>query len=430
MPTMNTVMNEENTMSSDQTFVIVGGGLAGARATEAIRAEGFAGRVVIVAAEDEIPYSRPPLSKEYLQGKAERDTVFVHPADWYQAQKVEVLRGRTASVLSPASHELTVDGGEVLRYDRLLLATGASPRRYPGPGGALAGVHHLRTLGDSEALREALRSGDHRVVIVGAGWIGLEVAAAARGYGNQVTVLGRESVPLNLIVGDEVGVVFGDLHRANGVDLRMSTGVTDIVGDGTVTGVALDTGEVVPADVVVVGIGAVPNVTLAAEAGLEIDNGIVTDAAFRTSAPDVYAVGDVANVFHPVLGHRIRIEHWANAENAGAAAGRSMAGVPVSYDEIPYFYTDQFDLGMEYSGYADLVGDASVVIRGNLAAREFIAFWVADSRVVAGMNVNVWDVNETVQRFIRSGVRVNPGRLADENIALEDLLGAASDHEG
>ena len=413
-------------MSSDQTFVIVGGGLAGARAAEAIRAEGFTGRVVIVAAEDEFPYIRPPLSKEYLVGKDERDTVFVHPDDWYTERDITVLRGRAASVLSPADHELTLADGEVLGYDRLLLATGAASRRYPGPGGALPGVHHLRTIGESEALREALRTGSRRVVIVGAGWIGLEVASAARGYGNEVTVLGRESVPLNLIVGDDVGAVFGDLHRANGVDLRMSTGVTEILGGETgVTGVRLDTGEVVSADVVVVGIGAVPNVTLAEGTGLEIDNGIVTDAAFRTSVADVYAVGDVASVFHPVLGHRIRIEHWANAENAGAAAGRSMAGAPVSYEEIPYFYTDQFDLGMEYSGYADLAGEATVVIRGDLAAREFIAFWVADSRVVAGMNVNVWDVNETVQDLIRSRVRVDARRLADEKIALTDLTTAA-----
>lgn len=409
-------------MNNGRAFVIVGGGLAGARAAGAIRAEGFAGRVVVVAAEEEFPYIRPPLSKEYLQGAAERDTVFVHPAEWYAEQEIEVLRGRQASRLSPAEHRLTLADGDVLGYDRLLLATGAAPRWYPGEGAALPGVHHLRTLGDSEALREALRPGSRRVVIVGAGWIGLEVASAARGYGNEVTVLGRESVPLNLVIGDEVGAVFGALHRANGVDLRMSTGVAGILGDETgVTGVRLDTGEVVPADVVVVGIGAVPNVALAEEAGLEVDNGIVTDAAFRTSAADVYAVGDVASVFHPVLGHRIRIEHWANAENAGTAAGTSMAGGQVSYDTIPYFYTDQFDLGMEYSGYGDLAGDATVVIRGDLAAREFVAFWVADSRVVAGMNVNVWDVNETVQELIRSRVLVDARRLADERIALTDL---------
>ena len=412
--------------NSDQVFVIVGGGLAAARAAQGMRDEGFDGRIVIVAAEDHQPYIRPPLSKEYLQGAAERDTVFVHPNGWYSEHTVDVLRGRTASALSPADHTVSLADGEVLRYDRLLLATGAAPRRYPGPGGDLAGVFHLRTLDDSERLRDALAAGTSRVVIVGAGWIGLEVASAARHYGNPVTVLGRERVTLNAILGDQVGAVFGDLHRANGVDLRMSTAVSDLVGeDGRVTGVLLDTGEVVPADVVVVGIGAIPNTGLAADAGLEIDNGIVTDAAFRTSAADVYAVGDVARVFHPVLGHPIRIEHWANAENAGVAAGRSMAGTATSYDEIPYFYTDQFDLGMEYSGYADLVTDAEVVIRGDLAARRFVAFWVADSRVVAGMNVNVWDVNEAVQELIRSRVAVDVSRLADESIDLASFSASA-----
>lgn len=410
-------------MSSDQTFVIVGGGLAAARAAEAIRDEGFDGRVEIVAGEDEFPYIRPPLSKEYLAGKADRATVFVHPDGWYAEQGIAVLRGRTASALSVRAHELTLDNGQVLRYDKLLLATGAASRRFTGPGADLAGVHHLRTVGESARLREALEPGRRRIVIVGAGWIGLEVASAARQYGNEVTVLGRESVPLNLVVGDEVGAVFGDLHRDNGVDLRMSTGVREILGDGNgVTGVLLDTGEVIAADVVVVGIGAIPNVALAQEAGLVVDNGIVVDAAFRTTDADVYAVGDVASVFHPVLGHHIRIEHWANAENAGVAAGRSMAGGSVSYDAIPYFYTDQFDLGMEYSGYGDLAQHAGVVFRGDVARREFIAFWVADSRVVAGMNVNVWDVNDTVQEFIRSRVRVDPARLADERIALTDLL--------
>jgi 3-phenylpropionate/trans-cinnamate dioxygenase ferredoxin reductase subunit len=410
---------------NDRIFVIVGGGLAAARAAEGMRDEGFDGRIVMVAAEEHQPYIRPPLSKEYLQGSAERDTVFVHPDAWYAEQKVEVLRGRTASALSPADHTVTLADGDVLRYHRLLLATGAAARRYPSPGGDLAGVHHLRTLEDAERLREALKAGTSRVVIVGGGWIGLEVASAARRYGNRVTVLGRESVTLNLILGDEIGAVFGDLHRANGVELRMSTVVSDIVGQGgTVTGVRLDTGEVVPADVVVVGIGAIPNTGLAVDAGIDVDNGIVTDAAFRTSAADVYAVGDVASVFHPVLGHPIRVEHWANAENAGAAAGRSMAGAAVSYDEIPYFYTDQFDLGMEYSGYADLVTDAEVVIRGDLAARRFVAFWVAGSRVVAGMNVNVWDVNEAVQELIRSRVPVDISRLADESIDLASFTAA------
>lgn len=418
-------------MGSERMFVIVGAGLAGARAAETLRVEGFSGRVVLVAGENEYPYIRPPLSKEYLLGTAERQTIFVHEDGWYAGQEVDVLRGRRASVLSRLTRELTLADGEVLRYDALLLATGAAARRFPGPGADLPGVHHLRTVDDSTRLRDALAPGGRRVVIVGAGWIGLEVAAAARRYGDEVTVLGPESVPLAAAVGDEVGAVFGELHREHGVDLRMNTGVRELAGgaDG-VTGVILGDGQVVRADVVVVGIGAAPNAELAREAGLAVDNGIVVDAAFRTNDPDVYAVGDVASVFHPVLGHHLRIEHWDNAERAGRAAARSMLGQAVRYDEIPYFYTDQFDLGMEYSGYGELARGAEVVFRGDRAGRAFVAFWVAAGRVVAGMNVNVWDVNETVQRFIRSGVRVDPERLANENIALEDLLGAASDHEG
>lgn len=418
-----------------QTFVIVGAGLAGARAAETVRAEGFDGRIVLVAAENEYPYIRPPLSKELLTGAAEAESIYVHPADWYTGQRIEVLRGRSASALSPEAHELSLSDGEVLKYDKLLLATGASPRVFPGGGAELKGVLYLRTVADSFRLRDALAPGGRRVVLIGSGWIGLEVASAARGYGNDVTVLGREAVPLSAAVGEEVGRIFAELHRENGVDLRVSAQVREIADDaGRVTGVVLDTGEVIAADVVVVGIGAVPNAGLAKDAGLSVDNGVVTDAGFTTSDPDVYAVGDVASVFHPVLGRHHRIEHWANAEKAGPAAGRAMLGQQVSYDEIPYFYTDQFDLGMEYSGYGSLAAGAEVVFRGDRVGREFVAFWIADRRVVAGMNVNVWDVNQTVQQLIRSGVEVDADQLADESIALADLLAAgdqaAADERG
>ena len=414
-------------MGSDQTFIVVGAGLAGARAAEGMRDAGYDGRILLIGSEDALPYIRPPLSKEFLTGAAEIDETFVHPAEWYLDQDVTLLPGVTATAISRSDHQLMLDDGLTVRYDKLLLATGAASRRFPGPGADLIGVHHLRTIGESAHLREWLEPGLRNVVIVGAGWIGLEVASAARGYDNTVTVLGRETVPLNVAIGDEVGAIFGQLHRDHGVTVRMETGVSALIGDPNgVTGVQLDTGEIVPADVVVVGIGAVPNVALAQDAGLMVANGIVVDASFGTLDPDVYAVGDVANVFHPVLGHPLRIEHWANAENAGRQSGRSMAGATISYDEIPYFYTDQFDLGMEYSGYGELAQNARVVFRGDPAKREFIAFWVADGRVVAGMNVNVWDVNETVQRFIRSGVKVDPVRLADENIALEDQLASTT----
>ncbi|MBC7443467.1 MAG: FAD-dependent oxidoreductase [Ramlibacter sp.] len=410
------------------TFVVVGAGLSGARAAETIRSEGFNGRIVLVAGENAYPYIRPPLSKGLLSGTEARGSLDVHPAGWYAERDIEVKLGCRARALALDTHELTLPDRESLRYDKLLLATGASARPFPGPGADLTGVHVLRTVDESQALRTELERGDRRVVIVGAGWIGLEVASAARGYGNAVTVLGRETVPLNTVIGDQAGAVFAQLHRENGVDLRMETQVERLIGEnGAVTGVVLAGGEVVPADVVVVGIGAVPNTELAVSAGLAVDNGIVVDSSFRSIDPDVYAVGDVASVFHPVLRQYLRIEHWDNAERAGSAAGRSMLDQAVSFDGIPYFYTDQFDLGMEYSGYGPLARDAEVVFRGDPASREFIAFWVKEGTVVAGMNVNVWDVNETVQRFIRSRVRVDTARLADERVALDQLLVGAAD---
>lgn len=411
--------------------VIIGGGLAAARAAEGMREAGFTGSVSIVAGEAEYPYIRPPLSKEYLAGSAERASIFVHDDEWYAEHAIRVLRGRLVVAIAPGEHRLSLDGGEVLHYDRLLIATGARSRRYPGPGAELDGVHHLRTVGESEALGRALAPGGKRVVIIGSGWIGLEVASAARGAGNAVTVLGREEVPLENVLGPEMGAVFDALHRANGVELRNAIGVSGIEGGlgegaGAVAGVRLADGELLPADVVVVGIGALPNTELAEAAGLALDNGILVDEAFRSSHPDIFAVGDVANVFHPVLGSRLRVEHWATAKDAGFAAGESMAGRAVSYDRIPYFYSDQFDLGMEYSGYGTLAAGAELVVRGSLAEREFIAFWLRENRVVAGMNVNIWDVNETVQALIGSAVTVDAGRLADPTVPLDSLLGARS----
>ena len=417
-----------------EIFVIVGGGLAGARAAETLRSEGFTGRVIIVAAEKTVPYIRPPLSKGYLQGHDDRDSLDVHPAPWYEAQGVEIVLGMPASALSLAHKALTLGDGTVLHYDKLLLATGATPRHFDEPSTHVVGVHHLRSADSSTLLRAALQPGGRRIVIIGSGWIGLEVAAAARGYGNTVTVIGHGAVPLGHAIGDELGSVFAELHRANGVDLLMNTTVHGIVaGVHGVTAVRLGDETLLPADVVIVAIGAAPNVQLARTAGLPVHreiphgpiSGILVDAGFRTTDADVYAVGDVASVFHPVLGTQLHVEHWANAEDAGPAAARSMLGHAVSYDAIPYFYTDQFDLGMEYSGYPSLAAGATVVFRGDRAGREFVAFWLRDNRVVAGMNVNVWDVNETVQQLIRTRVVVDPSRLSDLSVPLEELLVAS-----
>lgn len=418
-----------NTLDSGEQehYVIVGGGLAGASAAHGLRDAGFTGRITIIAGENEIPYIRPPLSKEYLSGAAERDSIFVHDREWYAERDIRVLTGLPVVGVSITSGNVTLEGGGVLGFDKLLFATGARSRRFPGPGAELTGVYYLRTVGESEALHAALAEGGKRVVILGSGWIGLEVASAARGFDNEVTVLGREAVPLIGPLGREIGGVFDALHRANGVDLRNSTVVQSIEGvDGVATGVRLDTGELLSADVVVVGVGALPNAEIAETAGLTVENGIVVDEGFRTSHPDIYAAGDVANVFHPIIARSLRVEHWATARDAGEAAGRSMAGVAIEYMKIPYFYTDQFDLGMEYSGYGILAEGAELVIRGELEKREFIALWLRENRVIAGMNVNVWDVNDTIQALIREERQLDASALADTRIALESFLASAA----
>jgi NADPH-dependent 2,4-dienoyl-CoA reductase/sulfur reductase-like enzyme len=402
------------------TYVLIGGGLAGAKAAETLRAEGFGGRVVLVGEEAEAPYERPPLSKGYLLGSDEREKARVHEPGWYEAHDVDLRIGVRAVGLDPAARRVDLDAGEPLSYDRLLLATGSSARRLPVPGADLQGVQYLRALPDADGLLAELRQGGRRVVVVGGGWIGLEVSAAARTYGNDVTVVEPQPTPLYAVLGPAMGEVFGRLHREHGVDLRTGTGVQAFVGSGTVSGVRTDTGEEIPADVVLVGVGAVPNTGLAEDGGLRVDHGIVTDAALRTSAPDVFAAGDVASAFHPLYARHVRVEHWANALNQGPAAARSMLGQDVAYDRVPYFFTDQYDLGMEYSGLGG-PGD-TVVCRGNPDDGEFIGFWLDGGRVTAGMNVNVWDVTDPIQALVRSKRPVDAVRLADPDVPLESLV--------
>ncbi len=404
-----------------ETFVLIGGGLAGAKAAETLRTQGFEGGIVLVADEPEVPYERPPLSKGYLLGNDEREKARVHQPDWYAEHGVDLRTGVRAVALDPAAHRVELDSGETLQYTKLLLATGSSARRIPVPGADLEGVRYLRTLADSDRLLADLREGGRRLVVVGAGWIGLEVTAAARGYGNDVTVVEPQPTPLFQALGPEMGEMFASLHRRHGVRLLTGTGVREFRGDGVVSAVRTDGGDELPADLVLVGVGAAPNTALAEEAGLEIENGVVTDAALRTSAPDVYAAGDVATSFHPLYGRHVRVEHWANALNGGPAAARSMLGQAVSYDRVPYFFTDQYDLGMEYSGLGG--PDDRVVCRGNREDGEFIAFWLSGGRVVAGMNVNVWDVTEPIQQLIRSRREVPVERLTDPAVPLEELTG-------
>jgi 3-phenylpropionate/trans-cinnamate dioxygenase ferredoxin reductase subunit len=405
-------------MTNDQTFIIVGASLAGAKAAETLRTEGFEGRVLLIGAEHARPYERPPLSKDYLRGEVGREKVYVHDEGFYDEHAIELLLGRTAVSLDPARGEVALDDGERLAYDRLLLATGAEPRRLTIPGGDLDGVLYLRSIESSDALRERLDRGG-KVVVIGAGWIGSEVAASARQRGLEVTVVEPASVPLERVLGSEVGAIYRDVHRDHGVEMLLGTGVEAFEGDGAVERVRTSDGRVHDCDFVVVGIGVQPRVTLAAQAGLAVENGIVADEYLQTSAPGVFVAGDVANSHHPFYDRRIRVEHWANALNQGPAAARNMLGHATAYDPVPYFFSDQYDVGMEYAGFA--TSWDRVVFRGDPASREFVAFWMAGDRVLAGMNVNVWDVNDMIQQLIRQGSSVDDRRLADPDVPLEDL---------
>jgi 3-phenylpropionate/trans-cinnamate dioxygenase ferredoxin reductase subunit len=409
-------------MPAHNAYVIVGAGLAGAKAAQALREEGFDGPLVLVGDEAERPYERPPLSKGYLLGKEERDSVYVHPHQWYADHKVELRLGIAVTAVAPGAHEITLADGSRIGYAKLLLATGSSPRRLPVPGADLDGVHYLRRLADSDRIKDAFASAS-RVVVVGAGWIGLETAAAARAAGAEVTLLEAAELPLLRLLGREAAQVFADLHTEHGVDLRCGVQVAEITGAGRrANGVLLADGSRVDADAVVVGVGITPDTGLAEAAGLEIGNGIRVDAALRSSDPDIHAAGDVADAFHPLLGKYIRVEHWANALNQPQTAARAMLGQDVAYDRVPYFFTDQYDLGMEYTGYVEPGGYDQVVFRGRKESREFIAFWVSRGRVLAGMNVNVWDVTDPIRELVTSGQPVDPAKLADPGVPLTDLI--------
>jgi NADPH-dependent 2,4-dienoyl-CoA reductase/sulfur reductase-like enzyme len=418
-------------MPEGPAYVIVGASLAGAKAAETLREEGFAGPVVLLGAESERPYERPPLSKGYLLGTADKSSIYVHEEHWYAGHEIDLRLGVTVTGIDRAARRIALEDGQSISYDRLLLTTGAQPRPLNVPGGDLDGVHYLRTVADSERLATALApvpGEGTQVVVVGAGWIGLEVAAAAREKGCGVTVLELESTPLQRAIGPELGAVFAGLHRRHGVEFRFGDGAREFRGSGgRVTSVLTSGGAELPADVVLVSIGAAPSVGLAEAAGLEVDNGIAVDAALRTSDPGIFAAGDAANAIHPLLGRRVRVEHWSNALHSGPAAARSMLSQEVSYDRVPYFFSDQYDLGMETSGLPEPGSYDQVVYRGDRESLEFIAFWLSGGAVLAGMNVNVWDVTDDIQALIRAGyagTKVDVARLADPAVPLSELLGS------
>jgi 3-phenylpropionate/trans-cinnamate dioxygenase ferredoxin reductase subunit len=404
-------------MNDTSTLAIVGASLAGAKAAEAARTAGFDGRIVLIGDEQTAPYERPALSKELLRGEKPPEAIRVHHESFYAENDIELVNAR-ATAVDVVRSRIHLDIDDAIAFDRAVLATGAAPRRLAIQGSELRGVQYLRTLEDALRLRDAVANAS-RVVVVGAGWIGSEVAASARQVGVDVVLVARGRVPLQHVLGERIGARFGRLHAEHGVTLRLGTGVRETRGEKSVEQVVLDDGRVEEADLVVIGSGVTPRVELAATAGLDIHNGIVTDQYLETSMPGIYAAGDVANAWHRHYGHHLRVEHWANALNQGIAAGYNAAGQHKVYDRLPYFFSDQYDLGLEYVGHAGPRDELSV--RGDLDRPEFIAFWQRDGRVTAAMNVNVWDVVDDLRSIITTGRRIESNRLTDPDVSLADL---------
>jgi 3-phenylpropionate/trans-cinnamate dioxygenase ferredoxin reductase component len=402
-----------------RTFIIVGASLAGAKAAQTLREEGFEGRVVLLGDEPVRPYERPPLSKEYLQGKAGLDKVFVHDEGYYAAHDIDLRVSTHVQSLDVTARDLVLSSGEHLAYDAVLLTTGAAPRRLSVPGSDLDGLHTLRTVADSDHLQAAIR-GAGRVVVIGGGWIGCEVAASARQLGAEVAVIEAGQRPLERVLGPELGAFYRDVHAEHGVEWHFGSGVEELHGSQRVEEVKLANGSIVAGDLFVVGVGVLPRIELAEGAGLAIENGVVTNEFLQTSAPGVFAAGDLADAWHPLFQTRIRLEHWSSALNQGPVAAKNMLGTRVAYERIPYFFSDQYDVGMEYSGYAPTWDE--VVFRGDPGTRAFIAFWLKDGRLAAGMNVNTWDVNDAIAAIVASQKPVDADRLRDPDIELAQVV--------
>jgi 3-phenylpropionate/trans-cinnamate dioxygenase ferredoxin reductase subunit len=407
--------------------VIVGAGLAGAKAAEALRAEGFDGRIVLIGAEAELPYERPPLSKGYLRGESPRHDAHAHDEQWYSDHDVELRLGTSVEAIDPRKREVWLAGDEHLRFNRLLLTTGAEPRRLDLAHGELARLHYLRDFQDADALRVTLAAGGH-LVVLGGGWIGMEVAASARQLGLDVTIVEPAQTPLERALGRELGEFYADVHRAQGVEILTGALPISVKGKETVEQVVLQDGRRLDCSGVVVGVGVTPRLRLAERAGILVDNGVVVSDKLQSSAPSVYAAGDVANAYHPFYERHMRVEHWANALNQPLTAARAMLGKPASYDRQPYFFSDQYDVGMEFTG--DATAADEVVIRGDIASREFIAFWLRAGEVRAGMNVNVWDVTDDIKALIAARAAVDKGQLRDTDVPLSEVAERASSDLG
>jgi 3-phenylpropionate/trans-cinnamate dioxygenase ferredoxin reductase subunit len=404
-------------MSSSDTFVIVGAGMAGGKAAETLREEGFDGRVVLIGAEPHRPYERPPLSKDYLRGESPEPAWLQSDEGWYAANDIELRTSSVVESIDAGDRAVVLSGGERLGYDRLLLATGGEPRRLPVAGGDLPGVHMLRTIEDSDSI-QALFDGGGRLVVIGGGWIGCEVAASARQKGMDVTLIESLELPLLRVLGPELGAFYRDVHTSEGVEMLLGGGLEAIEGSGRAERVRTSDGKTIDCAAVVIGVGVAPRTELVEQIA-RVDNGVLVDERLQSSADGIFACGDIANALHPVFDQRVRVEHWANALEQGPAAARSMLGQDVTYDKVPYFFSDQYEVGMEYAGLHDPDRD-ELVVRGDMSSREFIAFWLRGDRLMAGMNVNVWDVSDPIQELVHAGASVDRARLSDPDVPIAE----------
>ncbi|MGB2696120.1 MAG: FAD-dependent oxidoreductase [Dehalococcoidia bacterium] len=407
-------------MHDPQTFVIVGANLAGGRAAQALRSEGFAGRIVLIGEEPDPPYERPPLSKEYLRGQMPKEKLFIAERVFYDANNIELRLDVRATRIDVQERAVELASGERVSFDKLLIATGGRPRRIDVPGADLDGVYYLRDIADCEAIAAELREG-RRVVVVGAGFIGAEVAASARVQGLEVTALEIASVPLERAVGADVGQIYAQMHRDHGVDLRLDEGIARIEGSVRAERVITTKDNAIDCDFVVVGVGLQPNVEIADGSGVEATaNGIIVDEFCQTNMPGIFVAGDVALFYHPLLGERVRLEHWANAQNQGRAAALNMLGRREAYAEVPWFWSDQYDVNMQYAGHASTWDET--VVRGSVGDRKFTVFYLRDGALLGALAFNRFRDIRHARELIRARVHADPAQLRDEDIELRSLL--------
>jgi 3-phenylpropionate/trans-cinnamate dioxygenase ferredoxin reductase component len=401
-------------------IVIIGAGHAGGRAAEALRAAGFSGKVTLLGSETHPPYERPPLSKDLLAGKIPAERAYLKPLAFYAEAGIDLRLGTTVLEIDRPAQRLRLADGATMPYDQLLLTTGARPRRLAIPGSDGAPVLYLRDIGDALALRQVIGPGKH-LVVIGAGFVGLEAAAIARQLDCAVTIIELAATPLARVAAPEIGAFFAGLHRRNGVVLHTGASVTAIDGRNGQVAVALSTGDALVADAVLVGIGALPNTELARAAGLEVDDGVVVDQFGRTLDPEIFAAGDVTRHFNPLLGRSVRLEAWQNAQNQAIAVARIMAGGETHYAELPWFWSDQYDVNFQTAG-APLRWDA-LAWRGRPEDGRFTLFYLDGGVPVAGATVNNARDMRFVKLLVAQGRPLDPARLEDPAVKLAELLG-------